>query len=69
MKGYIEFISKQDPPIGLITTCFGRIVYINKSWPHGPYEKLHGVRLNKHQKRDYIKNREFSKDELFLELI
>lgn len=68
---YIEWISENK--IGFITNCFNRILYVNREWPNGNYEKFttpmrNGV-LAKTIKEKCKKGRTFTKEELMLELL
>lgn len=68
-KGYIEWISKNK--IGFITNPFGRVLYINREWPDGIYEKVSIPKLKIPQNilDSCHRGRSFNKEELMLELL
>ena len=70
--GYTEWISK-DPEfrVSFITNCFNRVLYINKNYPDGDYERIRGVDKSffKSNKELLEKGRSFTKEDLLLELI
>jgi hypothetical protein len=71
-KGYIEWVSKnRDLRVGFITNCFGRVLYINKDWPDGEYERCRWKNrdLFKSLKTRLVQGRTFNKEELMLELL
>jgi len=71
-RGYHEWISN-DPDLrfGFITNPFGRILYINQNWPEGKYERVRNMpkHLGKHIRDNCVRGREFTKEELMLELL
>jgi len=71
MRGYTEYVTNDTLRLGIITNCFGRVLYINRSWPDGYYERLTTGRLKlSRTTRDKCKKgREFTKAELLLELL
>lgn len=72
MKGYVEWIhDTEDMRMGFITNTFGRVLYINKDWPHGNYEAMQdkSMTLSKDMKERCVKGREFGQDDLLLELL
>ena len=69
MRGYIEWISKDR--IGFIVNVFGRLLYVNPDWPDGHYEKVQGSSLHmlKRLRTKCTRGREFTKEELMLEIL
>ena len=68
-KGYTEWVTTSK--ISFITNPIGRVLYMNKDWPDGPWEKWEGINktLSKTIKNHCKKGRTFNKEELMLELL
>jgi len=70
-RGYIEWVHNDNGNyISFITNRFNRVLYINKNFPDGSYEKMNGkLKMNKSIKGKCTKGREFSKEDLMIELL
>ena len=72
IKGYIEYIhDREGMRIGFICNTFNRVLYINKDWPDGSYDKMQGkqMKLTKNLKKKCKEGRKFNEEELVLELL
>jgi len=70
--GYTEFIHDKDGiKMGFIVNSFNRILYINRDFPDGQYEKMdnRSFILKRELKKNCVQGRTFTMEDLMLELL
>ena len=69
-RGYIEWIARENR-LGFITNTFHRIMYFNRDWPDGEWERweARNKKLGKEQREFMKQGRSFNQEELMLELL